>query len=116
MLKTYEDLADLDRVVHEPRRLAILTALSSCASADFTFLRQVIGATDGNLGGHLATLERAGLIRSEKRFQGKTPHTSVSLTAAGRRAIDNHWKQLHALYREAHSGNLLARLKPEPAR
>lgn len=116
MPKTYEDLANLDRVVHEPRRLAILTALSSCAAADFTFLRQVIGATDGNLGGHLATLEKAGLIRSDKRFHGKIPHTSVSLTAAGRRAIDNHWNQLHALYREARSGKLLRRLKPELAR
>ena len=116
MHKTYEDLSNLDRVVHEPRRLAILTALSACASADFTFLKQITRATDGNLGGHLATLEKAGLIRIEKRFHGKIPHTCVLLTALGRRAIDNHWQQLDALYREAHSGKLLRRLKLAPAR
>jgi DNA-binding MarR family transcriptional regulator len=101
MRKTYEDLANLDRIVHEPRRLAILTALSACSSADFTFLKNVIGATDGNLGAHLDKLQRAGLIKSEKRIQGKVPNTSLSLTPAGRRAIDNHWKQLDALRREA---------------
>lgn len=114
MSKTYEDLANLDRVVHEPARLAILTALSACLSADFTFLRRVIGLTGGNLNTHLTTLETAGLVVLKKRFDGKVPHTSVSLTSVGRRAIDNHWTQLTALRREAHSRHMRARLQAEP--
>ena len=115
MSKSLENLVNLDRIVHEPTRLAILTALSACESADFTFLRSVLGVSWGNLGGHLATLEKAGLVTIEKRFEAKMPHTSVSLTAAGRRAIDDHWKQLVALRREARSRSLKARLNPELA-
>ena len=115
MSKTYEDLANLDRVVHEPARLAILTALSACESADFTFLRRVIGLTGGNLNTHLTTLEAAGLILQKKRFAGKVPHTAVSLTAVGRRAINSHWEQLDALRREARSREMRARLQAEAA-
>ena len=114
MTKTYENLANLDRLVHEPARLAILTALSGCLSADFTFLRRVIGLTGGNLNTHLTTLESAGLVLLKKRFDGKVPHTSISLTANGRRAIDSHWVQLTALRREAHSRQMRARLQSEP--
>ena len=116
MPKTYEDLANLDRVVHEPGRLAILTALSACAAADFTFLSRLIGITYGNLNAHLSTLEKAGFVRLEKRFHGKVPHTAISLTAAGRRAIESHWKQLAALRREARSGMQMSRLKEQFAR
>ena len=115
MAKTYEDLANLDRLVHEPARLAILTALSACTSADFTFLRRVIGLTGGNLNTHLTTLEAAGLVLLKKRFDGKVPHTAVSLTAAGRDAINSHWEQLVALRREARSRHMRARLQADPA-
>lgn len=110
MSKTYEDLANLDRVVHEPARLAILTALGGCAAADFTFLKRVIGLTGGNLNTHLTTLESAGLVLITKGFEGKVPHTSVSLTAEGRRAIDSHWEQLAALRRKGRSPRMRARL------
>jgi DNA-binding MarR family transcriptional regulator len=91
-----EDLV-LDRLIHEPGRLAILTVLSSVESADFVFLQRTTNLTKGNLSSHLAKLEEAGLIRIEKRFVRKKPNTNVSLTAVGRRRTAEHWKQLERL-------------------
>ena len=96
-MKPFEELAGLDRLIHEPARLAIMTALSACSSADFLFLEQLTGLTRGNLSSHLSKLEEAGLVRIEKRFIGKTPNTSVSLTADGRTTIERHWQQLERL-------------------
>ncbi len=97
MPQPFEDLAALDRLVHEPARLAILTALSACASADFLFLQRLTGLTKGNLSGHLSKLEAAQLVKIKKGFLGKIQHTAVSLTRQGRTAIDRHWKQLETL-------------------
>jgi DNA-binding transcriptional ArsR family regulator len=88
---------NLDRLIHEPGRLAILTVLSSCRSADFVFLQRVTGLSKGNLSSHLSKLESAGLVKIEKRFVGKRPNTNVVLTAAGRKGISDHWSQLERL-------------------
>ncbi len=88
---------NLDRLVHEPGRLAILTVLSSISSADFTFLQQVTGLTKGNLSSHLAKLEDAGLLTIEKRFVRKKSHTTASLTKVGRQRIEAHWRRLDKL-------------------
>jgi DNA-binding transcriptional ArsR family regulator len=88
---------NLDRLVHEPGRLAILTVLSSVTSADFTFLQQATGLTKGNLSSHLSKLEEAGLLSIEKRFVLKKSHTTASLTKDGRRRIAAHWEQLEKL-------------------
>jgi len=93
----FSALADLDRIVHEPARLAILTALGACRSADFLYLQRLTGLTKGNLSSHLSKLETAGLVRVEKAFVGKTPTTQLELTAEGRRVIERHWKQLERL-------------------
>jgi DNA-binding transcriptional ArsR family regulator len=61
----------LDRLIHEPGRLAILTVLSSVQAADFVFLQRTTGLTKGNLSSHLTKLEEAGLIEIHKRFVGK---------------------------------------------
>src|SRR4051794_4031883 len=82
-----DDLPDLDRLVHEPARLAILTVLSSCASADFLFLRSLTGLTNGNLSSHLSKLEAGGLVQIEKRFVDRKPNTVVRLTPAGREGV-----------------------------
>ena len=87
----------LDRLIHEPGRLAILTVLSSVDSADFVFLQRTTGLTKGNLSSHLAKLEDAGLITIEKRFVRKRPNTSVALTPLGRTRIARHWDQLDRL-------------------
>lgn len=70
MKPPFEELASVDRLVHEPARLAILTALAACASADFLFLQQLTGLSKGNLSSHLAKLEQAGLVGVSKQFVG----------------------------------------------
>ena len=95
--RPFDRLAALDKTVHEPARLAILTALSACRSAQFRYLMAVTGLTPGNLSMHLTKLEQKALIEIEKGFSGRYPATAVHLTDAGRSAITRHWQQLHDL-------------------
>ena len=87
----------LDRLIHEPGRLAILTVLSSVRDADFVFLQRATGLTKGNLSSHLAKLEAAGLVTIKKRFVHKKPNTNVALTAVGKQRIADHWDRLERL-------------------
>jgi DNA-binding transcriptional ArsR family regulator len=96
MPRPREDLI-LDRLIHEPGRLAILTVLSSVKDADFVFLQRTTGLTKGNLSSHLTKLEEAGLVAINKRFVRKKPNTNVALTAAGKQRIAHHWEQLDRL-------------------
>jgi len=96
-----QQIDDLDRVVHEPARLAILTVLSACREADFTFLLRLTGLTNGNLSTHLTKLETAGLVTIVKQFAGKRPQTLVSLTSIGREQIKQHWRRLEKLRDQA---------------
>jgi DNA-binding transcriptional ArsR family regulator len=89
----------LDRLVHEPGRLAILTVLSSVSDADFLFLQRTTGLTKGNLSSHLAKLEDGGLVAIEKRFVRKKPNTRIALTDDGKRRVGRHWEQLDRLKR-----------------
>ncbi|HJV08576.1 MAG TPA: transcriptional regulator [Acidimicrobiales bacterium] len=91
----------LDRLIHEPGRLAILTVLSSVTDADFVFLLRTTGLTKGNLSSHLSKLEDAGLVKIEKRFVRKKPNTNVALTPLGRARTATHWEQLDRLKRLA---------------
>ena len=91
------DLDTLNRLVHEPARLAILTALSACDRADFVFLLNLTGLTKGNLSSHLSKLEQGGLVEIEKVFEGKQPVTYARLTPEGKDALKHHWKRLDAL-------------------
>ena len=93
----FERLSGLDRLVHEPARLSILTALSACRKADFMFLLRLTGLTRGNLSTHLGKLEDGGLVRIDKRFVGRKPNTLVALTPKGRRAVEKHWQMLEEL-------------------
>jgi DNA-binding MarR family transcriptional regulator len=97
----FEELAELDRLVHEPARLSILTALSACRNADFVYLQRLTGMTKGNLSSHLAKLEAASLITVEKQFVDRTPCTHVTITRTGQAAIDRHWQRLDKLRRAA---------------
>jgi DNA-binding MarR family transcriptional regulator len=97
----FEQLAALDKTIHEPARLAILTALSACRSAQFQYLLSVTGLTAGNLSMHLTKLEQKSLIEIEKGFKGRYPTTRVHLTQTGRVAITQHWQQLRALEQSA---------------
>lgn len=101
MSNLQRQIDDLDRIVHEPARLAILTVLSACREADFTFLLRVTGLTNGNLSAHLARLETAGLVAIVKQFVGKRPQTLVSLSDSGREQIQQHWRRLEELRDQA---------------
>ena len=87
----------LDRLIHEPARLALLTVLSSVRAADFVFLQRTTGLTQGNLSSHLTKLEDAGLIQIEKSFVAKRPNTSASITPVGKARTAAHWEQLDRL-------------------
>lgn len=80
----------LDRVVHEPARLAMLTVLAEAEEVEFRFLEKVTGLTRGNLSSHAAKLEAAGYITVRKEFRARTPVTSYRITAAGRAALANY--------------------------
>jgi DNA-binding transcriptional ArsR family regulator len=101
MSTPFERLADLDRVVHEPARLAILSALSACESADFVFLQRITGLSKGNLSSHLGRLEQAELVTVAKEFVGRVPRTAVALTRLGRERLAAHWRDLQRLQRDA---------------
>jgi len=84
----------LDRLVHEPARLLIVTILSTVASADFLFLQRETGLTKGNLSAHLSKLEEAGYVKIEKTFKGKLPLTVCKLTTAGKKALVQYRQQV----------------------
>ena len=86
----------VDRLIHEPARLAIMTNLFVVESANATYLLQQTGLTWGNLGSHLARLEDAGYARITKGFKGKQPETTISLTPKGRAALVEYRQQLLA--------------------
>jgi DNA-binding MarR family transcriptional regulator len=86
-------MAALDETIHQSVRLKIMSALNALArreALEFSRLKTITGATDGNLGAHLTTLETAGYIAVTKEFVGKKPRTSVNMTPQGRRAFENH--------------------------
>ena len=103
MKAPFEELAGLDRLIHEPARLAVLTALASCESADFLYLQRLTGLSKGNLSSHLSKLEEAELVTVEKQFKGKTPLTRIAATDKGRQAVEQHWRQLEQLRTQARS-------------
>lgn len=87
-------LTELDRLIHEPARLLIVTILSSVESADFLFLQRETGLTKGNLSAHLSKLEEAGYTNINKTFKGKLPLTVCKLTKTGQQAFDRYRDQM----------------------
>jgi DNA-binding MarR family transcriptional regulator len=83
-------LVEIDRVIHEPARLAVMALLYVVESADFTFLMNQTNLSWGNLSTHMSKLEEAGYIEVEKSFKGRRPNTSLSLTQAGRDAFQSY--------------------------
>jgi DNA-binding MarR family transcriptional regulator len=89
-----QGLLDLDRVVHEPARLAILTILASADEVEFKFLESAIGLTKGNLSSHVSRLEAAGYLTVNKSYRDRIPVTSYLITGAGRTALATYRKRL----------------------
>jgi DNA-binding MarR family transcriptional regulator len=86
-------MAELDDIIHQPLRLRIMAALNALplgTGLEFARLKKLTGATDGNLGAHIETLAKAGYVGVEKAFVGRKPQTTVTATAAGRRAFARH--------------------------
>ncbi len=90
----YTGVAALDRMVHEPARLAILAVLAGCESADFQFLLAATGLNKGNLSAQAIKLEEAGYVDIEKRFNGRVPSTHYRLTPAGKTALAAYSRKL----------------------
>ena len=84
------DLSSLDRVIHEPARLMIMTVLFAVDEADFVYLQRECGLTQGNLSSHLSKLEEVGYLTISKTFKGKYPLTLCKLTRKGRQAFDSY--------------------------
>jgi DNA-binding transcriptional ArsR family regulator len=90
-------MKDLDRIIHEPARLAIVALLSGAEEVEFTYLTRECGLTNGNLSSHLAKLESAGYIEIAKEFRGKVPMTLVRLTKEGRASFIAYRKAMNKM-------------------
>ena len=102
MKAAFESLLNLDRVVHEPARLVILTVLAQADEVEFRFLEEVSGLTKGNLSSHISKLEEAWYLVVKKFFRGKFPATSLKITPSGRRAFKTYRRQINqALHEKA---------------
>ena len=88
------DIANLDKVIHEPARLAAMSILYAVDEVDFLYLLRETGLTKGNLSAHMSRLEKAKYIQVKKGFVGKTPQTLYHLTDAGRQAFEDYRKKL----------------------
>jgi DNA-binding transcriptional ArsR family regulator len=82
---------EVDRIIHEPARLAILTVLSACDGADFTFLQSATGLSKGNLSVQLTRLEEAGLVSISKVLFRKTTRTTAEISKAGKQQLNDYW-------------------------
>jgi DNA-binding transcriptional ArsR family regulator len=87
----------LDDIIHSRIRLAIMAVLVAVEQAEFTFLREKVNATDGNLSVHLKKLDEAGYVSAHKRFVDRKPVSSYRLTARGRRAFESYVTRLESL-------------------
>jgi DNA-binding transcriptional ArsR family regulator len=91
-----QSLLDLDRTIHEPARLVILTVLSSAQEVEFKFLETTTGLSKGNLSSHTGKLEAAGFLEVVKAFRGRVPVTSFRITEVGKKALADYWNAVRA--------------------
>ena len=93
--------ANLDRLIHDRTRLAIISALAASGTLTFTELKQLLDLSDGNLSVHARKLEDAGYLTCTKGFEGRLPKTQFSLTEAGHRALRQYLDHMEAIIRHA---------------
>ena len=94
-------LPELDRIIHERMRLAIVSTLAANETLSFAELKSLLGTTDGNLSVHARKLEEAGYLACKKSFEGRMPKTEYRLTPEGKRAFEKYVAHLEALVRRA---------------
>jgi DNA-binding transcriptional ArsR family regulator len=103
-VNAFKRLVDqLDPILHERGRLAIVAELTASSRLTFTQLRDTLEMTDGNLSVHLQKLEEKGYLHIDKQFVGRRPKTSCQLTRAGRQAFRRYLDRLEAIVREGRS-------------
>jgi DNA-binding MarR family transcriptional regulator len=90
----------LDRVIHEKGRLAIMSMLAAAPELSFTEMRDTLGMTDGNLTTHIRTLQETGYVSVTKSFQNHRPLTTCSLTPAGKKAFTNYINLLEQIIQQ----------------
>lgn len=95
-----EPFLNLDRVIHEKGRMAIMSLLAATPELSFTELRTLLNMTDGNLTTHLRTLQEAGYLAVTKSFQERRPLTTCALTAAGRKAFSDYIQLLEQIVQQ----------------
>lgn len=95
-----EPFLQLDRVIHEKGRLAIMSMLAASPELSFTELRDTLEMTDGNLTSHMRTLQEAGYVSVAKSYQNNRPLTTVSLTPAGRGAFAGYVSLLEQIVQQ----------------
>ena len=95
-----EAFLQLDRVIHEKGRLALMSMLAASPELSFTEMRDTLKMTDGNLTTHIRTLHEAGYISITKSFQNNRPHTTCSLTASGKKAFTNYINLLETIIQQ----------------
>jgi len=91
----------LDRVIHEKGRLAILSALAAAPELSFTELREMLGMTDGNLSTHVRILQEEGFISVAKSYEKNRPLTTCALTATGRKAFASYIDLLEQIVQQS---------------
>ena len=98
-------MTDIDRIIHEPVRLRILSILAGVDLADFKFLLSTLGLSRGNLSSHMDKLERAGYVEVRKGFNGRIPHTEYRITDGGRKALSDYWAALDQIRTSSREGS-----------
>lgn len=94
---TGPEFDELDRLIHEPARLVLLSNLYVIEEADFLYLSRQTGLTAGNISSHMSKLEAAGYVQVEKAFVGKKPRTVYRMTTRGRKAFERHKTRLASM-------------------
>jgi predicted ArsR family transcriptional regulator len=98
-----EPFLQLDRVIHEKGRLAIMSLLAASPQLSFTEMRDTLGMTDGNITAHVRTLHESGYISVTKEFKGGRPLTTYALTAEGRTAFTAYINLLEQIVQQTKS-------------
>ncbi len=96
-----EPFLNLDRVIHEKGRLAIMSLLAASPELAFTELRDTLSMTDGNVTTHIRTLQEAGYVSVAKSYRNNRPHTTCSLTPKGRKAFTGYIDLLEKIVQQS---------------
>ena len=105
-------IAELDRVIHEPGRMMIVSLLAAVVECDFLYLLRETELNKGNLSSHLAKLESAGYVEIKKTYLGKVPQTLLRLTPHGRTAFEEYRKGLNtALVKQLRASSMAGKTR-----